>query len=209
MPDTLKTDTVVEAIQDSIIEDSTAWRRIMDFEAEERLLAYGVENKETKFVIKTKFGDIKVRLYESTPLHRASMVLMIKNKIFDNSRFYRVTKNFIVQAGFTDGPGAYERISAIGRYKIPSEVNHDKYPHVRGAFAMAGEDLYPGKERSKKSNPFTFYIVDGEKQTDQSLEAIGETYGVEYADKNKSKYKNTFSKSSTKKKEEVDRRFCF
>lgn len=184
-PDTVNADTADVELDTT----EEVWQRILPFEAEDRLIAYGKENSETKFIIKTTFGDIKVKLYNSTPLHRASMILMIKNGIFNNTRFYRVTKNFIIQAGFTDGPGAYERMASIGRYKIPSEVMHHRYPHIRGAFAMAGEDLWPGKSRSKESNPFTFYIVDGDIQSDESLDMIEKSYGVHFNPENRAKYK--------------------
>jgi len=168
--------------------DASGWKRIRQFEVKDRLLAYGEEHKETRFKITTTYGDIKVKLYNSTPLHRANMILMIKQGLFNNTRFYRITQNFIIQAGFTDGPGAYERMRTIGQYKVPTEVNANKRPHVRGAFAMAGADLYPGKTRKKDSNPFTFYIVDGAIQTETSLKGIEDTYGITISESNKKKY---------------------
>lgn len=165
------------------------WKRIYQYEVEKRLSDFGSKNKETKFKIVTSFGDIKVRLFKDTPLHRASTILMIKNALFNGAKFYRTRKNFIIQGGFVDGPGAYDRLLQIGRYKIPPELNPQKHPHLRGAFALAGSDFSPGIGRDKKSNPFTFYIVQGSIQTDASLTSIEKTYDVEISNDNKNKYK--------------------
>ena len=183
-----KTDSTREA--KDTIENKEHWKRIYQFEVDQRLRSYGVQNKETKFKIVTPFGEIKVRLFNDTPLHRASTVLMIKQKLFNGSRFYRTKKNFIIQGGFTDGPGAYERLIQIGQYKIPSELNPEKHPHIKGAFALAGSDFSPGIKRDKKSNPFTFYIVQGSIQNDASLQNIENTYGLNISQDNKNKYKN-------------------
>ncbi|MDA8715397.1 peptidylprolyl isomerase [Flavobacteriales bacterium] len=184
-----KTDSV-RTVKDTT-EQTPGWKRIYQFEAEQRLRSYGKDNKETKFKIVTQFGDIKVRLFKDTPLHRASTVLMIKHKLFNGSRFYRTRKKFIIQGGFTDGPGAYERLIQIGQYKIPSELNPEKHPHIKGAFALAGSDFSPGIERDKKSNPFTFYIVQGSIQNDASLQNIELTYGIKISQDNKNKYKKS------------------
>jgi cyclophilin family peptidyl-prolyl cis-trans isomerase len=165
------------------------WNRVYQYNVEERLSEYGENNKETRFKISTSFGEIKVKLYNSTPLHRASMVLLIKKGLFNGSRFYRVRKDFIIQGGFTDGPGAFEKLIEIGRYKVPSEIDMNSHPHVRGAFALAGADFIPGVSRDKKSNPFTFYIVQGSVQNDASLTSIERAYGLDLSRKNKEKYK--------------------
>ena len=168
---------------------SQDWDRIYQYNVKERLLEYGKNNPETRIEISTIYGSIKVKLYNSTPLHRASTVLLIKKGLFSGSRFYRVRKDFIIQGGFTDGPGAFEKLIEIGRYKVPAELNPEKYPHVKGAFALAGSDFRPGVPRDKNSNPFTFYIVKGSVQNDASLNSIEQTYGIQLTDENRRKYK--------------------
>ncbi len=164
------------------------WRRIMQFEVEDRLMAYGKENKETRFKITTKYGDIKVKLYNGTPLHRANMILMIKKGIFNNIPIYRATRDFLIQGGMVAGPNAYERMAAVGKYQLPTEAQADRYPHVRGAFGMAGDDLYPGQERNSDSNPLSFYIIVGSKQNEASLESIEKNYGITITKENKEAY---------------------
>jgi cyclophilin family peptidyl-prolyl cis-trans isomerase len=173
---------------DSLVSNDS-WDRIYQYNVEERLSEYGENNKETRFKISTSFGEIKVKLYNSTPLHRASMVLLIKKGLFNGSRFYRVREDFIIQGGFTDGPGAFEKLIEIGRYKVPPEIDMNSHPHVRGAFALAGADFIPGVSRDKKSNPFTFYIVQGSVHSDASLTSIEKAYGLDLSDENKNRYK--------------------
>ena len=61
----------------------------------QKLTDFGIKNKEEKILIRTKFGDIKIKLYKNTPLHRANFVLLAKRNFFDSTIFYRVIRNFI------------------------------------------------------------------------------------------------------------------
>jgi len=70
--------------------------------AETFLLDFGKKNKEQKVRISTDFGNIDLLLYNSTPLHRSNFVYLIKQQFFDNTVFYRVSENFVVQGGDSD-----------------------------------------------------------------------------------------------------------
>lgn len=177
--------------KDTILPDTVskepAWQRIYDYNTEERLMQYGKEHRATKIRIKTDLGDIDVELFEDTPLHRASMLLMIQKGVFESTYFYRVRKKFIVQAGLAEGPEANKKMSSIGYYKIPPEIKSN-HPHVRGAFAMAGADYKPGQKRDRRSNPFTFYIVQGDQQTVKSLTFIADQYDKDFTADTKDNY---------------------
>ena len=58
----------------------------------QKLIDFGIKNKEEKVLIRTKFGDIKIRLYKNTPLHRANFLLLAKRNFFDSTIFYRVIR---------------------------------------------------------------------------------------------------------------------
>ena len=45
------------------------------------LKAYGKLNKESIILFKTRLGDIKIKLYKETPLHRSSFLFLTKNRI--------------------------------------------------------------------------------------------------------------------------------
>ncbi|MFD2245877.1 peptidylprolyl isomerase [Pontibacter ruber] len=140
--------------------------------AVEVLTAYGKEHPDSIAVISTRHGDIKVRLYKDTPLHRANFVRLAKAGFYDQGEFYRVVKGFAIQGGDSDN-----RTMKQGGYKIPQEFNPKHY-HKRGALAMAryGDERNPEKESSSHN----FYIVQGEVISPEELKA--------YEAQNKMKY---------------------
>ena len=66
------------------------------------LEAYGKKKLETKIIIKTRFGDIKLRLFEDVPIHRANFIFLTKKGYFNSTVIYRVAKNFVIQGGNSD-----------------------------------------------------------------------------------------------------------
>ena len=59
-----------------------------------------------KVKIQTMLGDIVVRLYDETPIHRDNFVKLAKEGYYDGTLFYRVIKNFMIQGGDPDSKGA-------------------------------------------------------------------------------------------------------
>ena len=123
------------------------------------LTEYGKENPENKVRIKTKFGNIDVRLFKDTPLHRANFILLVKEDYFDETYFHRVVENFVIQAGNSDNASTNRKRYKIGSYLIPNEYT-SAHPHVRGAFAAA---KYSEQNVSNASSPYEFYIVQSKK----------------------------------------------
>ena len=125
-----------------------------------RLKAFGDTNSETNLSIYTNKGKMVLRLYKNTPLHRANIVLLTKKKLFDNTLFYRVINNFMIQGGNSDNPLMRDKIDAIGRYRIPNEIQKSNI-HKKGAIAMA---VSPEEQSfGKKSSAINFYIIEGRK----------------------------------------------
>src|SRR6218665_870158 len=93
------------------------------------LTQYGKDNPETEVLIETEFGNIRLKLYEDTPLHRANFVKLIKDGYYEDADFYRIAYEFMIQGGdLTKKPD----------YRIPAEFN-PKYIHKKGALSMARE----------------------------------------------------------------------
>lgn len=138
----------------------------------EVLTAYEQKHKDSLAVIGTRHGEIKVRLYKDTPLHRANFVRLTKAGFYNEGEFYRVVKDFAIQGGDSD-----ERKMKQGPYKIPQEFN-PKHIHKRGALAMAryGEERNPDKESSSHN----FYIVTGQPVTEDELRAFEAQRGIKY-----------------------------
>lgn len=129
---------------------------------------YGQANPETMVLITTEFGDIKLRLYEETPLHRANFVMMVKRGYYNHTWFYRVVNDFLIQGGNTDLETTSTHRERIGKYRIPAEFN-EQFFHKRGALAMARD--YEGND-ARWSDPYNFYICLGEGLTTTYLNAI-------------------------------------
>ncbi len=140
--------------------------------AVDSLTAFGQKNPDSIAVISTRLGDIKVRLYKETPLHRANFVRLAKAGFYDQGEFYRVVKGFAIQGGDSDN-----RKMQQGGYKVPQEFN-PKYIHKKGALAMAryGDERNPEKESSSHN----FYIVQGAPVPVEQLRAIEAQKGFKY-----------------------------
>jgi peptidyl-prolyl cis-trans isomerase A (cyclophilin A) len=121
----------------------------------ELLSEYGKENPETRVRMTTPLGELVIRLYNNTPVHRANFIYMTKQEFFDETVFYRVIDTFMIQGGNSDR-WETQRIKAdIGKYTLPAEIKSENF-HKRGAIAAARSYT---NNPDKKSSPFVFYIV--------------------------------------------------
>jgi peptidylprolyl isomerase len=131
----------------------------------------GSENRVV--LIKTTSGDIKVRLYDNTPLHRDNFIKLVNMGFFDGILFHRVIKDFMIQAGdpVTRTGLTKEQVDTLDKYTIPAEFRREYY-HKKGALAAAreGNDVNP----EMRSSGTQFYIVQGKKQTEAELKATEE-----------------------------------
>ena len=115
-----------------------------------------------KVKIQTTLGDIIVRLYDETPLHRDNFVKLAKEGYYDGTLFHRVIKNFMIQGGDPDSKGAPsgKQLGVGGPgYTIEAEIKPE-FIHKRGALAAArqGDEVNP----ERRSSGSQFYIVWGQ-----------------------------------------------
>ena len=54
---------------------------------------------EPKFKIETSEGDIVVKLYEETPLHKDNFIKLAKKHFYDGILFHRIINGFMIQTG--------------------------------------------------------------------------------------------------------------
>lgn len=127
-----------------------------------------VSTENTVVSIKTSLGDIKIKLYDGTPLHRENFIRLINSGFYEGISFHRIIKNFMIQAG---DPATKTGLTtafpdSLNTYTIPSEFNI-LYNHKKGALAAAreGNDVNPGM----RSSGTQFYIVQGVKFNDDEL----------------------------------------
>ena len=152
----------------------------------EKLFEFGLKNPEELIVINTKFGQIKIRLYKQTPLHRANFIMLAKKNFFDSTIFYRVIRNFMVQGGNSDKNNMLQKMSKIGIYRIPPEINKDLI-HKRGAIAMAVQEQYY-KDPSKynlSSSPYNFYIIQKGPISNNYMDKIEKKYNIKIPKKSR------------------------
>ena len=123
--------------------------------------------------ILTTEGEIRVKLYNETPLHRDNFLKLVENHYYDSLLFHRVIEGFVIQGGDPDSKHAKDG-QELGNghedYQIPAEIN-PKLFHKRGALAAAREsDLIDPK---RESSSLQFYIVQGRSYTDSLLQTQG------------------------------------
>jgi len=125
-------------------------------------------NDNTTVSIKTTLGEIKIKLYDGTPLHRDNFIRLINSGFYDGISFHRIIKNFMIQAGdpATKSGPSKNIPDSVKTYTIPAEFN-SQYFHKKGALAAArqGNDVNP----EMRSSGTQFYIVQGVKLSDEEL----------------------------------------
>ena len=120
----------------------------------------------------TDYGNIIIRLSDSTPLHRDNFLKLVKRKYYDSVLFHRVINHFMIQSGDPDSKRA-EPGQPLGNgepgYMIPAEFRQSLF-HKKGAVAAAraGDAVNPKRE----SNGSQFYIVQGKQYTDDELNVL-------------------------------------
>jgi cyclophilin family peptidyl-prolyl cis-trans isomerase len=143
------------------------------------------KEKEYQAVISTEYGDITVKLFNSTPLHRDNFIKLAKSGFYDGTLFHRVIQHFVIQGGDPDSRAAVPNV-AYGTggtgYMIDAEIGA---PHFRGALAAARTD-----NPEKKSSGCQFYIVTGTRQTETDLRQYEAVKKIRYNDVQRQRYIN-------------------
>lgn len=113
-----------------------------------------------KVAIITNKGTMTFKLYDKTPLHRDNFLKLAKSNFYNNTRFHRIVKDFMIQGGDPNSKNADPKDDGMGGpgYTIPAEFN-PRFIHKRGALSAAreGDQVNPKRESSGSQ----FYIVDG------------------------------------------------
>lgn len=131
--------------------------------------------------IQTTLGDITVRLYDETPLHRDNFLKLAKEGYYDGTLFHRVIKDFMIQGGDPESKGAPAgKMLGTGGpgYTIEAEIKDGLF-HKRGTLAAArqGDEVNP----ERRSSGSQFYITWGQtynqgqlKQMQKQLQQMAE-----------------------------------
>ncbi|MDA3818374.1 MAG: peptidylprolyl isomerase [Prolixibacteraceae bacterium] len=118
--------------------------------------------------ISTNMGDMTFMLYDDTPLHRDGFIELTRNGHFENTLFYRVIEDYIIQGGSKDSrnapPGKFIgygdptktvndeikdhhicKKGALCAPRQPDEVNIFKQSDISQFFVVQGETFRPGQ----------------------------------------------------------------
>ena len=111
-------------------------------------------------VIETAEGNIRIALYNETPIHRDNFLKLVNEHFYDSLLFHRVINHFMIQAGDPDSrhaePGQELGDGDLG-YTLEPEFRTPDIVHRRGVVAAAreGDDVNP----EHRSSACQFYIV--------------------------------------------------
>lgn len=175
-----------ETVDPDVREDSLA---TLQQERKEKSVMEKLENlpEEPVFVISTSLGDITVKLYADTPLHRDNFAKLAFEGYYDGILFHRVIPDFMIQAGdpYSKDPQQMDKVGTGGPgYTVPAEIVPGHH-HKKGTLAAArrGDAANP----TKASSGSQFYIVQSEEgcsHLDGGYTIFGETVdGFEVIDK--------------------------
>jgi peptidyl-prolyl cis-trans isomerase B (cyclophilin B) len=125
-----------------------------------------------QIVIKTEYGNIKIKLYEKTTEHKKNFEKLVNEGFYNELLFHRVIQNFMIQGGDPDSKNA-EPGKMLGggslEYTLPAEILPEYY-HKRGAVAAARRGGPSNPE--KRSSSSQFYIVQGRNFSEGALDTL-------------------------------------
>lgn len=140
------------------------------------------QETETKVLIKTTYGNITVKLYNDTPMHRDNFIELIEKGWYNGSPFHRVIKNFMIQGGGnSDGrpdPG----------YTTPAEFRPN-HIHKKGVLSAARQPDQVNPTRASSGSQF--YLVQGQPFNDQQINSFSAKSGFVYTEEQKQIYNTT------------------
>lgn len=127
--------------------------------------------------INTNLGNITVTLYDTAPMHRDNFLRLVNSGHFDETLFYRVIKDFVIQGGSSDSRKAYEgkHIGYGESLNINAEMDPTNF-HKKGALCAPRQpdeiNLF------KKSDISQFYIVIGRVFTNEELNILENNHNI-------------------------------
>lgn len=145
-----------------------------------------IKTDPVRVKIITGFGEIIVRLSDSTPLHRDNFVKLVKEGFYDSLLFHRIIPNFMIQGG--DPSSKYAPAGELvgngggDMARIPAEFHPSLY-HKKGALAAA-RDGNP----QMASSACQFYLVQGTIFNDAQLNMLEQQRGSKFSPEQRSVY---------------------
>lgn len=128
--------------------------------------------QSSKVRISTNMGDMTFRLYDDTPKHRDAFLELVNEGYFNETLFYRVLQDFLIQGGSRSSRNAPPG-KRIG-YGDPDKTVDDEilphYFHKKGALCAPRQpdEVNPFKQ----SDISQFFIIEGRVYTEGELDTM-------------------------------------
>ncbi|HAP02281.1 MAG TPA: peptidylprolyl isomerase [Bacteroidetes bacterium] len=138
------------------------------------LAAFKPKEKIHTVLLKTKYGTMRILLYNETPKHRDNFLKLTNEHFYDSLLFHRVIKDFMIQGGDPDSKHA-KAGQMLGNGDVGYYVDAEFRPnlfHKKGVIAAARDE-----NPTKASSGCQFYIVQGKKFTDADLDKLEQQTG--------------------------------
>lgn len=133
------------------------------------------QTSTTEVLFETTEGNIRIALYDETPLHRDNFLKLTRMHVYDSLLFHRVIKNFMIQSGDTNSKNAKpgQRLGTGDfDYTQEPEFRLPQIIHRRGCVAMAREP--DAVNPDMRSSACQFYIVWGKRFSSAEIEKAQE-----------------------------------
>ena len=133
------------------------------------------QTSTTEVLFETTEGNIRIALYDETPIHRDNFLKLTRLHIYDSLLFHRVIKDFMIQSGDTNSKNAKpgQRLGTGDfDYTLEPEFRLPQIIHRRGCVAMAREPDVVNPEM--RSSACQFYIVWGKRFSSAEIEQAQE-----------------------------------
>jgi cyclophilin family peptidyl-prolyl cis-trans isomerase len=141
-----------------------------------------------RVLIITDSGNMVVRLYNETPLHRDNFVSKVKAGFYDSLLFHRVIKDFMIQGGDPNSKNAPAgKMLGDGDApggRIPAEIKPDSGLYHKKGVLAAARDGNP----EKASSNCQFYIAQGKVFTPAGLDSASQKRGYKLSDAQRKLY---------------------
>jgi cyclophilin family peptidyl-prolyl cis-trans isomerase len=130
------------------------------------------KDRKKDVLLQTSYGDIIVRLSDSTPLHRDNFLKLVKVGFYDSVLFHRVINEFMIQSGdplSKQAPAGMQLGNGGPGYTVPAEFRTTLF-HKKGVIAAArtSDNVNPARASSGSQ----FYIVQGKVYSDAGLDSV-------------------------------------
>ena len=129
--------------------------------------------KRQQVLLETTAGNIRVELYDETPLHRDNFLKLVRLHVYDSLLFHRVIKDFMIQCGDPKSKDAKSGVF-LGEgdldWTVEQELRLPQLFHRRGVLAAAREPDSDNPDR--ESSACHFYLAWGKTFTDEQLDKM-------------------------------------